>query len=278
MRTYQVWLTALCLLTFAASPARAQSASQVPPFSQPETVGELAQSISWIDFVLDRSDKGDLILINPMTGSAGDPRLFLPVNRDHVIWALRLRVLDGQLTPARAAQLLLSFARDTAALRANLRAQRAELVGRRARLEQSLAAQARRPSPGPAQRPASPASSAAPSTGLIGDRFADVCRRLSTEGCASLYADMSVLLANYGRQIGWIDGMDPKAPQNDPGRGVLDRAAHYRHAMGPLRAGVAGLVEARLNELHVDLPESADLAMERDAAALLDGYEKQARP
>jgi hypothetical protein len=68
---------------------------------------------------------------------------------------------------------------------------------------------------------------------------------------AKLYADVSVVLAAFGRRESrWLDGSDPNAPKSDPGRGISSWQAHYAHASDPQKAESSpALVRNRLTTL-----------------------------
>lgn len=102
--------------------------------------------------------------------------------------------------------------------------------------------------PGPANLPA-----------IVARRFAAVRQSLSPDLYARLYAESSVLIAQYGRQYGgWKDAMDAAAPPGDPGRGISDARQHYAYAAGPGAANVPQYIGQRLSSL---------LVMPRDAYA-----------
>ena len=105
----------------------------------------------------------------------------------------------------------------------------------------------------------------------LGQRFGALRARLSADNYARLYADASVLLARHGSTVGWINGMDPTAPPNDPGRGVTDWNAHYGHAQGNAPT-VAAAITARLGELRVRMQPNAYAQMEAELAGLVIRY------
>lgn len=102
--------------------------------------------------------------------------------------------------------------------------------------------------PGPANLPA-----------IVARRFDAVRQFLSADLYARLYAESSVLVAQYGRQYGgWKDAMDASAPPGDPGRGISDARQHYAYAAGGGAASVSYYMGQRLSSL---------LVMPRDAYA-----------
>jgi hypothetical protein len=73
---------------------------------------------------------------------------------------------------------------------------------------------------------------------------------------AKLYADVSVVLAAFGRRESrWVDGFDSAAPKADPGRGISSWQAHFAHASDPQKAEssptlVRNRLATLLDELH----------------------------
>ena len=104
-----------------------------------------------------------------------------------------------------------------------------------------------------------------------------VVERMNTlQGClergySQLYADLSVLIAKVGRsRAGWSDGVDGRAPADDPGRGVSNWSAHatYWGASG----NGAKLVCDRLTALRAEVPADEVADLERDLAEVMDRY------
>lgn len=116
---------------------------------------------------------------------------------------------------------------------------------------------------------------AAPAAGGLADtardRISTLAGQASPDSFARFYADISVLLASYGRQVGWIDGMDPAAPPNDPGRGVSSWDAHYNYGVNS-PSGVADVVAVRLATLRGVLSAANYSQLEAQASALLAQY------
>jgi hypothetical protein len=94
-----------------------------------------------------------------------------------------------------------------------------------------------------------PAFSSIPS--MIESRLRAVQAVASDQAYAKLYADVSVLLAAFGRRESrWLDGFDSGAPKSDPGRGISSWQAHFDHASDPRKAEASpSLVRNRLATL-----------------------------
>ena len=105
----------------------------------------------------------------------------------------------------------------------------------------------------------------------IGPRFALLRGRMSQEQYADAYANMAVLLARYGDQVGWLNSMDSSVP-GDPGRGITSYGPHHDHVINHGGGDVAGSISSRLDDLRQRLSPSAYAAMEREASQLLAGY------
>jgi hypothetical protein len=86
---------------------------------------------------------------------------------------------------------------------------------------------------------------------LFARRVASLRGCLGREGYARVYADVSVKIAQAGRsQAGWLDGMDPAAPADDPGRGLSNWQTHFDYVnSGPGETTIPGLLERRLATL-----------------------------
>lgn len=109
--------------------------------------------------------------------------------------------------------------------------------------------------------------------GWIGSRIATLQGCLAKDDQARLYADVSVLIAHYGRKgAGWIDGGDPSLP-TDGGRGVSDWRAHQAWA---LTAGTAPMmrpfIEGRLSALLGKLPKDGFAHLYADLSILIAIY------
>ncbi len=92
-------------------------------------------SIAWIDFLLDRTAKGDILIENSaLMIREGDLDLIFPVNRDFLIRAMQLEVSEGRISARDGARKLIGIARKSGELRANLQEQRKRLVVRRQEL------------------------------------------------------------------------------------------------------------------------------------------------
>ena len=84
---------------------------------------------------------------------------------------------------------------------------------------------------------------------LVQERMGVIQQNASATQYASLYAAVSVRIAELGRAaLGWLDGPDPRAGR-DQGRGISNRDAHYGHAVSsPGNAqGSVALVGDRLS-------------------------------
>ena len=127
-----------------------------------------------------------------------------------------------------------------------------------------------------------PAAPAAPQGGVdlryLAQRFGAMRSMLSTEEFARLYANLSVLLATYGSQIGWVNGGDARARPGDPNRGLLNPQAHYDHVINGGGPGVAGFIDGRLEDLARGLPPQATAELARRVEALLGGQAQGGAP
>ena len=90
----------------------------------------------------------------------------------------------------------------------------------------------------------------------IADRINALRPKLSVDDYARLYADLSVLIAGYGAQVGWPNGPDTTAPSDDTGRGVTDWEAHHQHGV-VYPGGLANLVGGRMMALQAALNADA---------------------
>lgn len=85
---------------------------------------------------------------------------------------------------------------------------------------------------------------------LVNARLAALKGCLDKESYARVYADVSILVASYGRaSAGWVDGADASAPADDGGRGVAKWRAHYDYALGVGAANANKLVGDRFQSL-----------------------------
>jgi ribosomal protein L7/L12 len=89
----------------------------------------------------------------------------------------------------------------------------------------------------------------------------DIAARLKTmlampdqEAFASMYAKLSVDIAKVGHtQLGWIDGSDAAAPQDDAGRGITDYDKHLAWAKSASRDKIPEMISARLAAIELKL-------------------------
>lgn len=109
---------------------------------------------------------------------------------------------------------------------------------------------------------------------LVNARMVVLKGCLDKEAYARLYADLSVLVAHYGRAgAAWRDGADPSAPADDGGRGTAKWSAHYEHALGALGSGNANkLVGDRLQTLSGKLKKDVYARLYADVSILLVNY------
>jgi hypothetical protein len=86
---------------------------------------------------------------------------------------------------------------------------------------------------------------------MIESRLRAVQAVAGEQAYAKLYADVSVVLAAFGRRESrWVDGFDSGAPKSDPGRGISSWQAHFDHASDPAKAEASpSLVRNRLATL-----------------------------
>ena len=74
-------------------------------------------------------------------------------------------------------------------------------------------------------------------------------------------------------RCGWVDGMEPAAPADDPGRGVSDWFAHQGYVLsGPGQTTAAGLVGARLTALRGCLSKEQFARIYADLSLLIGAY------
>jgi hypothetical protein len=94
-----------------------------------------------------------------------------------------------------------------------------------------------------------PAFSSIPS--MIESRLRAVQAVASEQAYAKLYADISVVLAAFGRRESrWLDAFDSAAPKADPGRGISNWQAHFDHASDAAKAEASpSLIRNRLTTL-----------------------------
>lgn len=115
------------------------------------------------------------------------------------------------------------------------------------------------------------ANGAAVSPPIVASRFEVLRGCLSRDAYANLYADASVLVASYGRAIGWPDGQDPRV-STDPGRGVSSRQAHLNHALSTGAGNAPGLLRDRLAAINAAVPLSTAAQLYAEASLLLARY------
>lgn len=108
---------------------------------------------------------------------------------------------------------------------------------------------------------------------LVADRMNALKACLDKPGYARLYADVSVLIAFYGRaKAGWKDAMDPTAPADDPGRGIASWSAHQNHVLkGAGMTNAAKLAGDRLSAL-AKLDKALYARIYADVSILLANY------
>jgi hypothetical protein len=104
----------------------------------------------------------------------------------------------------------------------------------------------------------------------IMDRYRALAGRLTGEARGRFYADSAVMMARYGRSIGWTNGGDPNAPAGDPNRGLDNWDAHYGHGAGG--GEIAIYVEQRLTALRAGLSPADYARMEAELSALLTNH------
>ncbi len=84
----------------------------------------------------------------------------------------------------------------------------------------------------------------------IEKRLTQLLNELPPEKYATLYADISMLIARTGTaEAGWINGMDSTSPLQDEGRGLLNEKVHYEYCLGSGKTRVPELVGMRLKTL-----------------------------
>ena len=114
----------------------------------------------------------------------------------------------------------------------------------------------------------------ATASGLVAARLATLKGCLTTDEFARLYADLSLLIGAYGRaSAGWQNAMDPKAPADDPGRGIAAWQAHADYVLrGPGLGNAHKLVGDRLHTLSTALPKPLYARVYADVSILAANY------
>ena len=109
---------------------------------------------------------------------------------------------------------------------------------------------------------------------LVAERFVSLRGCLPRGAYGRLYADVSVLIANVGRErAGWRNAMDTSAPSDDPGRGIAQWQPHYDHvASGRGEASVNRLIGERLGSLSKTLDQEAYSRLYADLSIILANY------
>jgi hypothetical protein len=105
---------------------------------------------------------------------------------------------------------------------------------------------------------------------LLQSRLSMLSQCLPLESYARLYAEVSAVTAAVGRQnAGWVDGMDETAG-GDPGRGVSNKDAHYRHVASGAGASAAHIaVGARMASLRAVLSRETYARLYADLSVLI---------
>ncbi|MFZ5669373.1 MAG: hypothetical protein ACOY4K_07750 [Pseudomonadota bacterium] len=143
-------VAAITVLSIQATPVAAE-ARRTPAQIAAERK-DVEAGIAWIDYMLSRADRGDLIV---STRAEDDPDftsfdLFLPVNRDDLIRTAQRLVFKGEMSAAEAAELMIVLGRQSGKKIRALRAEREWYVARRAELARLASA------PPPARPPLLP--------------------------------------------------------------------------------------------------------------------------
>lgn len=115
------------------------------------------------------------------------------------------------------------------------------------------------------------ANGAAVSPPIVANRIEVLRGCLPRDAYAHLYADASVLVASYGRAIGWLDGQDSRV-SGDPGRGVSSRQAHLDYALSTGAGNAPGLLRDRMAAINAAVPLATAAQLYAEASLLLARY------
>lgn len=107
--------------------------------------------------------------------------------------------------------------------------------------------------------------------GLVGARAEALQKCLPREVFARFYADGSVLVAGYGRRVGWLDGHDGRIGK-DSGRGISNWQAHYDHAARTGEPEVGRLFTDRLNAIYPAVPRETAAQLYGELSVLIARY------
>ena len=106
---------------------------------------------------------------------------------------------------------------------------------------------------------------------LVGARIATLKSCLGKDAYARIYADLSILVGQYGRAHGgWVDGSDPAVPHDDGGRGISNWDAHRDYVTVGIGYGNANtLVANRLQTLSASIAREVYARLYADVSVLI---------
>lgn len=114
-------------------------------------------------------------------------------------------------------------------------------------------------------------------SGYLASRMSALRQCLTKTNYAKVYADVSVVLAKYGREnCGWVDGQDPRGPFGDMGRGDSVWANHYNLIVNtPGAIDVSGYFASRTSALRECLTKTDYAKTYADVSVILAKYGRE---